>query len=270
MTDQLLFEGIEKPVIGVVHLQPLPGAPLYKGDFGKVLERALKDAEALYAGGVDGIIVENYGDKPFTIRVRNPLTLTSFAIIACEVRKKFSDIYLGVNVLRNSGVEAFAIAYNIRADFIRVNNLCQVLASPEGIIYPIARELISLKEKLESQVKIFADINVKHAFSLDRRPIEEIAKDYTERCLADALIVTGPRTGEEVNIEELLRVKKAILKPVIVGSGVNVKNISKFWRIADGFIIGSFFKKDGKVENPVDYNRVLKLISHVKSLRKQG
>jgi len=269
MDNVPLFKDVEKPIIGVVHLKPLPGTPLYKGDLGEILERALKDAEALYAGGVDGIIVENYGDKPFTIRVKNPLTLTAFTIVAYEVRRKFNDIYLGVNILRNSGVEAFAVAYNIGADFIRVNNLCQVLVSSEGVIYPIARELIGLRERLRAQIKVLADINVKHAYSLDKRAIEEIAKDCTERCLADALIVTGPRTGAEVDVEELFRVKKAVLKPVIVGSGVNIENIDRFWKIADGFIIGSFFKKDGKTENPVDYGRVLRFMNYIKSLRRK-
>ncbi|RLE89526.1 MAG: hypothetical protein DRN04_16200, partial [Thermoprotei archaeon] len=89
MNNASLFKDIEKPIIGVVHLKPLPGTPLYKGDLGEILESALKDAEALYTGGVDGIIVENYGDKPFTIRVKNPLTLTAFTIVAYEVRRKF-------------------------------------------------------------------------------------------------------------------------------------------------------------------------------------
>ncbi len=262
-----LFENVEKPIIGVVHLKPLPGSPLYKGDFEEVYEAALRDADALYSGDVDGIIIENYGDKPYVIYVKNPLTLTAMSIIAYEVRRKYNDIYLGINVLRNSGVEALAIAYNVKANFIRVNNLCQMLVSPEGLLYPIAEKIIRLREYLKASIKILADINVKHASPLDARSIEYVAKDCVERCLADALIITGSRTGEEASINDLVKVKKAVSEPVLVGSGITLHNISKYWKFADGFIVGTYFKLHEKTENPVDYSKVVKLMKYVKSLR---
>lgn len=267
MNVRKLFVNVEKPVIGVVHLKPLPGSPLYKGNFEEVYEAALRDADALYSGGVDGIIIENYGDKPYAIYVKNPLTLTAMSIIAYEVRKKYRDIYLGINVLRNSGVEALAIAYNIKANFVRVNNLCQTLVSPEGLLYPIAEKIIRLREYLNASINILADINVKHASPLNSRSIEYVAKDCVERCLADALIITGSRTGEEASINDLIEVKKAVSQPVLVGSGITLRNINKYWKFADGFIVGTYFKHHEKTENPVDYNKVLKFMKYVKSLR---
>lgn len=259
---------VKKPIIGVVHLSPMPGTPLYRGDFEKIYKNALGDAEAYYSAGIDGIIIENYGDKPYSVRVRDTAVLAGFTIIAYDMKRKYK-IPLGINILRNSGVEALSIAYVVGAEFIRVNNLCQVLASPEGIIHPIAKEIAEVKAKLNASVKVFADINVKHATPLSSH-IEIVAKDHVERCLADALIITGPRTGLEVNIVDLKEAKEAINKPVLVGSSITLSNINKFWNYADGFIIGTYFKEKGIIENRVAYQKVYGFVKHVNKLRGIG
>ncbi len=257
----------KKPVIGVIHLMPLPGSPRYNGNFEEVFERAFSDAKSYVEGGIDAVIVENFGDKPFAIRVREAETLAAISVISYAIKKEF-NIPLGINVLRNSGVEALGIAHVVKADFIRVNSLCQVLTAPEGIIKPIAREL-ALKKKVlnENTVMVFADVNVKHATPLGKADLEYVVKECEERGLADAIIVTGERTGSETPIENVVKAKGASYLPVIVGSGVNYSNIEKYWKYADGFIIGTYFKVKNKVDNPVDAERVRKLMEKVRRLR---
>ena len=259
----------KKPVIGVVHLLPLPGSPKFDGDFEGIVERALNDALKYYEGGVDAIIVENYGDKPFSIRVERVETIAAFATIAHLIRREV-DLPLGLSLLRNSGPEAIGVAYVVGADFIRVNNLCQVLVSPEGLLNPVGREVAEKRRELNAwNIKVFADVNVKHATPVAQTPLEEVVKDCEERCLADAIIVTGRRTGEETSLEELLKVKSYTTLPVLVGSGVTVDNIERYWRYADGFIVGTYFKKNGVTTNPVDIGRVKKLMKKVEKLRTQ-
>jgi len=262
------FLDIYKPIIGVVHLKPLPGAPGYHGSFEEIIESALSDATKLVEGGVDALIVENYGDKPYKIRVREVETLASIAIITREIIKSV-NVPVGVSILRNSGPEALCIAEVSGAKFIRVNGYCEVLVSPEGIIEPVAREVLEVKRKLFSNVMICADINVKHAKPLVDMNAEDVIRDCCERCKADALIVTGERTGLEPTPQAVLKVKKISTVPVLVGSGMTTDNIDRYVNIADGFIIGSYFKVKGKTENPVSLSRVEKFIKHYKRLIKE-
>lgn len=261
--------GAKKPIIGMVHLPPLPGSPGYKGrDLGKILERALKDARALEGGGVDGLIVENLGDAPYLKTNVGAETVSAMAVIVREVVDAVK-IPVGVNVLRNDVKAALAIAHVTGGRFIRANVFTEAVLTDQGIIEASAPELLRYRSRLGAKVKIFADVHGKHGASLTPRPIEQSAMDAAHRGLADALIVSGPRTGTEPKLEDLKRVKEAVLdKPVIVGSGVRRENIVELLRHADGAIVGTSFKVNGKVENPVDEERVKALLAVVKTLRK--
>lgn len=259
-----------KPVIGVVHLPPLPGSPLYRGwkiEFEEIVDRAVKDAMALTEGGVDAIIVENYGDKPFEPRVRRPETIAALSVIVREVKRE-TGLIVGVNVLRNSAPEALAIAYASGASFIRVNSLVYPAYAPSGILEPVARELVEIKTRLNANIQVLADVHVKHAVTIPGLTIEEEAREAAERGLADALIVTGTRTGAPAEPKDIVLAKTAGI-PVLAGSGVTPRNIRLYWRIADGFIVGSYFKQEGKPENPVVVARVKELMKIVKLMRRK-
>ncbi len=266
--DKLNF--MIKPVIGVVHLPPLPGSPLFKGwetNINEIIDRAISDAMALIEGGVDAIIVENFNDKPFRPRVREPETIAAMTAIVREVKKRTGAI-VGVNMLRNSGPEALAVAYASGATFIRVNALVYPIYTPSGVVEPVAREIMLLKTHLNSDIQILSDVHVKHAVSIPGLSIAEEAVEAVERGLADALIVTGTRTGEPVQPKDIVLARKAG-KPVLVGSGVTPDNIKLYWKIADGFIVGSYFKEGGKPENPVVLARVRELMEKVNFLRRK-
>jgi len=247
----------KKPIIGVVHLPPLPGSPYYEGKLDDIINRAIEDATNLEKGGVDGLIIENLFDAPFVKRVKNPLTLASFSIIAHRVAESV-NIPVGINILRNSAIEAAAVASVIGAKFIRVNAYVETIASDSGIIEPAAPELLRFIRSHNINIGIFADVHVKHAEIIGKRPLEETIKDAIERGRASAVIITGTRTGSPPSSDDLIRAKKTGAR-VLIGSGLTLNNI-KLINFADGAIIGTFFKEGGIISNRVDIKRVSKLI----------
>ncbi len=251
----------EKPVIGVIHLLPLPGSPRFKGSLGAILRRAFADAEAYIDGGISWIIIENYGDAPYSVRVRDPAVLASFTVVARELMASFGKVRWGLNLLRNSAPEALAVAYAVGARYIRVNALVEAISAPEGILYPVARELAEIKGRLGAwNIGVLADIHVKHGTPIAPRSLEDTARDAVERGGADAIIVSGSRTGAPPSPSDLAEARRAGA-PVLVGSGVTPGNIDTLSRLADGFIIGTYFKKQGVTTNPVDRERVAWMMS---------
>ncbi|HLI46459.1 MAG TPA: BtpA/SgcQ family protein [Geobacterales bacterium] len=261
--------GVDKPIIGVVHLKPLPGSPDYEGAFREIVERALSDAKSLADGDVDGIIIENYGDKPYPKDTAEEHTIAAMSVVAWEIKKELR-IPVGINILRNCSKAAMAIASIVDASFIRVNVFSYAMLTDQGIIEPNSAELLRYRRFLGSNVKIFADVLVKHAFSLVPIEMKRMARDTYLRAGADVLILTGEETGVAPKLEALKEVKKYISAPILAGSGVNVGNIEKILSIADGAIIGTYFKKNGITAERVDPERVRKIMSIVSDIRKRN
>lgn len=244
----------------MVHLLPLPGSPRFAGDFDAVLRRALDDARALVEGGADGVIVENFGDAPFHKCVE-PHTVAAMAIVVKEVVRALS-VPVGVNVLRNDAQAAMAIAAMAGAQFIRVNVHSGAMVTDQGIIEGRADKTLRYRKMLGADVKIFADVFVKHAVPLGAPTLKQAAKDIAYRGLADVLIVSGAGTGEATDLDDVRGVKAVVPDvPVFVGSGVNADNIAEVLKVADGVIVGTSLKVEGKVENPVEVERVRRLRS---------
>jgi len=255
-----------KPLIGMVHLKPLPCSYLYDGNLEEVVERAVSDAKTLEKAGFDAIMVENFGDVPFP-KYAGKTTVATFTAVAKAVRDEVS-LPMGINVLRNDGIAAYSIAYAVKADFIRVNVLSGVAYTDQGVIEGIAHELARLRKLLPSRIKVFADVHVKHAVHFFE--FEDAILDTVERGLADVIVVSGKATGRPVEVEKLALAKKISPVPVIVGSGTSYDNLSLLWKHADGFIVGTWIKRDGKVENEVSLERARKLVELAKKLRGNG
>jgi len=174
-----------------------------------------------------------------------------------------AHVPIGVNVLRNDGLAAMAIAAATGAAFIRVNVFAGVAFTDQGVIEGQARDLRWLKRDLGAEIKILVDVHVKHAAHLTK--LEEAAIDAA-RNGPDGLIVSGIGTGRRTDPDDLQRVKKAVELPVFVGSGVRIDSVASY-READGFIVGSILKEDGRLDGPVDVKRVRALADAVASLR---
>jgi membrane complex biogenesis BtpA family protein len=256
------WKNVQKPVIGMLHLAALPGSPLYGGSLAAIREEVLRDARRLAEGGVNGLMIENFGDTPFFPGRVPPYVVAHLTAIAAEVRRVVPDVPLGINVLRNDGLSALAVAHAVGADYVRVNVLCGARVADQGVLHGIAHDLLRLRAELKAAaIRIFADVDVKHSAPLAERPIADEVDDTLHRGMADALIVSGAGTGKPTDPEKVKLVKLAAKgAPVFLGSGVTPQTLPALLPHADGFIVGTYFKEDGIASNAVDVARVRELI----------
>jgi len=258
---------VEKPVIGMVHLAPLPGSPSYRPDFGldKILKRALNDAEALVKGGVDGILISNEGDAPYLFRV-GPETVAVMTFMVTKISSEHS-IPFGVDVLWDP-YATIAVAKATGAHFVRTL-LVGVHASDIGLINTECAKVLRYKRAIDADnVKVFVYLNPEFATPLSQRPLELVAKAVAFMSIADALCISGPMTGMPTRVKDLKAVKSAVPHmPVIINTGANKENIKDLLPYADGVIVGTSLKKGGITWNPVDINRVKEFMEVVNTLR---
>lgn len=253
---------LERTVIGMVHLPSLPGSPRWDGSMARVVASALADARALIEGGVDALLVENFGDAPFTPGRVEPATVAAMSVVAAEVRRALPGAPLGVNVLKNDARAALAVAAAVGAEFIRVNVHAGAVLADQGIVQSDAYGTLRDRRLLGVDVAIFADVGGKHAVPLAPVELEQTARDLVHRGLADALVVSGPATGQATPLAEVKRVRSAVPNvPLLIGSGVTAETAAELLSVADGLIVGTSVKRDGDVEQPVDRARVEKLVA---------
>jgi membrane complex biogenesis BtpA family protein len=254
--------GTAEPVVGMVHLPPLPGSPDYDADGGRaaVLDRALADARALAEGGVDGLIVENYGDAPFFADDVPKYVVAEMTRAATAVAETV-DCPVGINVLRNDAAAALSVAAAVGAAFVRVNVHTGARVTDQGVIEGRAAETMRLRQRVDADVAVLADVAVKHSAALGERDLGAAVDDAIARGHADGLVVSGPATGAVTDADDLRTVVAARDGtdpdvPVFVGSGVTGDTISDLLTVADGAIVGTAFKQGGETTNPVDADRV--------------
>ncbi len=248
------------PIIGVVHLLPLPTSPRWGGDLKAIIDRAEREATALASGGVDGIIVENFFDAPFTKDQVDPAVISAMTLIVHRLMNLVT-LPIGINVLRNDACGALAIATCTGAQFIRVNVLNGVMATDQGIIEGNAHQLLRYRRELGSEVKILADVLVKHAQPMGKIDLGNAVTDTIERALADAVVLSGWATGNPPNLQDLERARNAAGNtPIFIGSGATWDNIAKMMPIADGVIVSSSLKRHGHINQPIDPSRVSQFV----------
>jgi uncharacterized protein len=225
-----------------------------------VIDRAEQEALALASGGVDGLMIENFFDAPFTKGMVDPAVVSAMTIVVKKVSGLVS-IPVGINVLRNDAQSAMAIAACTSAQFIRVNVLTGVMATDQGLIEGCAYELLRYRRELGCDVKILADVLVKHARPLGTPNLTTAVRDTIERGLADAVILSGWATGSPPSLEDLeLATAAANGTPVLIGSGADWENISTLITAADGAIVSSSLKRQGKIEQSIDPIRVSQFV----------
>lgn len=255
-------------ITGVIHLLPMPGDVAYqRGGFQGVLDAARRDFDALAGGGVDAIIIENFGSAPFDKGTRQePIPSHQVALmarLAAELVTQWGDEgKIGINCLRNDAHAALGVAAASAASFIRVNVHTGTYVTDQGVIEgETARTLRYRKSLLDTSIDIWADVLVKHASPLAPLDATTATKDCLARGKADAVIVTGSATGAAVDVALLEQVSEAAgASPVYLGSGVTLDLLEEVAPLATGAIVGTWFKRDGVLHNPVDEARVRALV----------
>jgi membrane complex biogenesis BtpA family protein len=247
--------GVRRALIGMVHLLPLPGSPRWAGSLDPVIERAVADARAIDAGGFHGCLVENWGDAPFSRGRADPAAVAAMAVVAAEVRRAVR-LPVGVNVLKNDAHAALAVASAAGAAFVRVNVHVGAVVADQGLIQGDAYHTLRYRRLLGAATRLFVDVGGKHAVPVAPVELEQVARDAAYRGLADALVVSGVATGEPTPLGDVKRVRAAVGdRPVLVGSGVTPETAGELLAVADGAIVGTWIKQDGRTDAPVDSRR---------------
>lgn len=253
-----------KTIIGMVHCLPLPTTSGFDGDYEKIIKRAAADAVTLERAGADAVIVENMGDTPFT-PLLNKAQVAALSAATMKVKEAVS-IPVGVDAAFNDCEASLSIAAITGASFIRVPVFVDTVVFTDGLINPCAKQCMEFRKALgKEDIKILADVQVKHAHMLlPHITVEQSAKEACDNG-ADGIIVTGKVIGEETPIDIISRVKKVVSLPVYAGSGVNESNINNQMKIADGAIIGSSLKEGGILTNPISYDLTRTLLEKIEN-----
>jgi membrane complex biogenesis BtpA family protein len=254
----------DRAVVGMVHLAALPGAPAFDGDRAAIRDAALRDARRLEAGGVDALMVENFGDAPFYADDVPKHIVASMAALVRDLRRE-TDLPLGVNVLRNDAEAAVSVAAAAGADFVRVNVHAGTRLTDQGVVEGEAAETVRLRDRLDADVSILADVDVKHSAALAERPLREEVAELVERGHADGVVASGSGTGHETDHDHLQAVVDArdslgVDAQVFVGSGVTRETVGETLDLAEGAIVGTALKENEETTAPVDEARVRALV----------
>ncbi|MBT3360913.1 MAG: BtpA/SgcQ family protein [Rhodospirillales bacterium] len=261
------FGNRTKAVISMAHIGALPGAPLYDPDGGiqKLTDDVMADAENLQAGGVDAIMFGNENDRPYVFQA-TPEGIAAMTAVIQAVKPSLT-VPFGVNYLWDP-VASVAIGAATGANFVR-EIFTGLFASDMGLWQPDCAAAARLRHNLGcDDMKMLFNINAEFAHSLDQRPIELRAKSAVFSSKADAILVSGPITGQPADQSDLKKVCQAVTDvPVFANTGANLDNIRDIFSLAQGVIIGTHFKVDGDTWNPVDGSRVKRFMDVVESLR---
>jgi membrane complex biogenesis BtpA family protein len=244
--------GVERALIGVVHLQALPGTPANDLDIAAITSIAVEEARQYKDAGFHGVMIENTHDRPYLKASVGPEITAAMAVIGAEVRRA-TTLPLGLQVLAGANTSALAVALACGASFVRVEGFVFAHVADEGLIEASAGSLLRYRRSIGAEdIRVFADVKKKHsahAITADL-DIVETAK-AAEFFAVDGVIVTGVATGNPAEPDEVNAVGRTVSVPTLVGSGVTTDNIASY-SYADGFIVGSSIKKGGLWSNPID------------------
>lgn len=261
-----------KPIIGMVHLRPLPGSPLYDPTsmhMKKIVEIAKKEAQMLEDAGVDGVQVENMWDIPYLPPQHIGFDTAAGLAVAVNEVVNAVKIPVGTECHMNGGHIALACAVAGSAKWVRVFEWCNAFISQSGYVEASGGQLARMRKHLmANEVAFLCDVNVKHGshFIIHDRSVEEQALDV-EAQDGDVVIVTGFDTGSPPTVDKVLGCKKRISLPIFLGSGVSEDNVAELLDVADGAIVGSYFKKDGNWKNEIDFKKTQSFMNVVEKMR---
>jgi membrane complex biogenesis BtpA family protein len=259
--------GSVKPVIAMVHLPALPGAPLYdpEGGIEGIVAAARADLAALQAAGVDAVLFGNENDRPYQFDTDRAATATMAYAIG-RLRPEI-EVPFGVNVLWDP-MATVALAAATGASFLR-EILTGHYASDMGPWTPDAGAAMRYRNRLHRpDCAMLFNLSAEFAFSLDQRPLADRARSAVFSSIPDAVLVSGQITGEAARMEDLEAVKRAVAGiPVLANTGVRHDTVAEVLRVADGCIVGSSLKVDGHTWNAVDPERARDFMARARAAR---
>ncbi len=260
---------VKTPIIGMIHVEALPGTPNYKGNVKQIISKAIKESKIYKQNGIDAIAIENMHDVPYLKNNAGPEITSLMSIIAYEIKNQ-TKLPVGIQILAGANKEALAAAHSACVDFIRAEGFVFAHVADEGIIESNAGKILRYRKMIGAEnILVFTDIKKKHSsHSITSDITIEETAHTAEFFLSNGLIVTGIATGKEVNASDLIKVRKASKLPIIIGSGITIDNVEKYFPLCDAMIVGSYFKKNGNWQNTVDAERVKSFMKKVKRLRK--
>jgi uncharacterized protein len=257
-----------KPVIAIIHVGALPGTPASTQSVSELVAVARHEAALYRDAGVDAVGIENTHDVPFLSGAVGAEVVAAMTVIAQAVKDE-CQMPTGIQILAGANIEAIAVAHAVGLDFIRAEGYTFAHVADEGWIESSAARLLRYRKMIGAErVQIWADVKKKHsshAITADITLGE--ACETVEFMRGDGVIITGSATGKAPKIEDVKEAKANCHLPVILGSGIDAENLAEFYPHADAFIIGSYFKTDGRWQNPVEARRVEKLMNVVEKLR---
>jgi hypothetical protein len=261
--------GVSKPIIAMAHLPALPGTPLYSEKSGVqgIVDSVAKDLKVLLGEGVHGIMFCNEGDRPYALRADFEAVAVMTAVVTQLAPR---DRPFGVDFLWDAKAP-IAIAKATGAHFVR-EVFTGVYESDMGLWAPDAAALLRYRRAIDAQnVRLLFNVVPEFASPLGSRTTAMLARSAVVSSLADAILVSGPMAGAAASISALREARDAVPAdvPVIANTGVRADNVEEYLEIADGAIVGSYFKEDGYTWNPVDAGRVRALMSVVHRLNKR-
>lgn len=253
----------------MVHVQALPGTPQHRYSINQIVDMAINEASIYFNSGIDAIMIENMHDIPYLKGEVGHEVSSVMAIIAWEIKKRF-NLPVGIQILAGANKAALAVAHSAQIDFIRAEGFVFGHIADEGYMDSCAGDLLRYRKSIgASEVTIFTDIKKKHSSHAITADVDilETAK-AAHFFMSDGIIITGTSTGAEADLNEIKMVKKHLKLPVIIGSGITLKNLPDYWPWADAFIVGSHFKESGQWQNAINISAVKLFMDKVAQLRK--
>ncbi|ERI96638.1 MULTISPECIES: BtpA/SgcQ family protein [Eubacteriales] len=232
-----------KPILGMLHL---------KGDTPEeTVERAMRELDTLLENGVDGVIVEDYYG-----------TADEVEQVLARIAAERPQAVRGVNVLHDLD-RAFALAGAYGAQFIQWDSVAGHLKPEDEPAF--AEHLAALRA--DSSACLLGGVRFKYQPYLSGRPLEEDMELALDRC--DGIVVTGAGTGLDTGLEKIQAFGRLIAGrvPLIVGAGLTAVTAAEQLALADGAIVGSYFKEDHNAENELCPAHVADFMAAVRQAR---
>lgn len=260
-----IFPDVEKPLIAMAHVPPLPGTPLFDHVEGVpgLISHVQRDVDHLLAGGFDAVLFCNEGDRPYQLRagLEAAAVMTRVATECAPPDRPF-----GVDYLWDPEC-ALAAAVGSGASFMR-EVVTGSWESDMGAWSPDAATLLRNRRNFgRDDLAIFANVTPEFASSTGTRTPAQIAASIVVSSMVDVILVSGPMAGSGPDLSTVASVREALdpAIPVLLNTGARAETIAEFFRFADGCIVGSSLKRDGYTWNEVDPERVKRFVDAARS-----